>query len=210
LGVYGNFTRGTPFLSKKAKLQKEAFGRLFWASGYPAGADQAQEIVVVADGAAWIWGLVTRDYPRAVQILDWSHAVAYLYAVQKVWSAGGEVDEAQAWLEAQKAALWEGQVADVIQACCRLAEGGGPRGEAAAKAVTYYEHHRHRMDYGRFREAGYRIGSGTVERAIKRVVTARMKVSGAHWMRAGGEATLKARTALLSHLETTRPQPLAA
>ena len=53
------------------------FGEQVWASGCAAHADTAQEVVFVADGAAWI-GVSEHYFPDAVQIVDWYHAVGYL------------------------------------------------------------------------------------------------------------------------------------
>ncbi|MGB7873187.1 MAG: hypothetical protein WBL25_02300 [Anaerolineales bacterium] len=56
----------------------EEFGRLLWASALNYQADRAQELVFVCDGAAWIWKLVEKYFPDAVQIVDWYHACGYL------------------------------------------------------------------------------------------------------------------------------------
>ncbi len=191
---------------------KEAFGRLLWASGFAYGADQAEEVVFVCDGAAWIWDLVEKYFPRAVQIVDWAHAVAYVNRVAQAWTEAAP-QEAAAWQERQRQALWQGQVEAVIQACEDLAQVSSLPlvQEAARQAAGYYQNHAHRMAYGAFREAGYAIGSGVIESGIKQTVTARMKVAGASWTEAGAESTLKARTALVARLHTTFASlPLAA
>lgn len=54
------------------------------------------------------------------------------------------------------------------------------------------------MDYARFRQKGYLIGSGTIESACKQIAAARLKCSGAHWALAGVIATAKAGVAWLS------------
>ena len=54
------------------------------------------------------------------------------------------------------------------------------------------------MDYARFRQQGYFIGSGTVESAGKQISTLRLKRAGARWTEQGALATAKARAAWLS------------
>ncbi len=175
---------------------KEAFGKVLWASGEAYGANGAAEVVIVGDGAAWIWDLVTTYYPQAVEILDWSHAVGRLHQVRRaVW--GEDEPAGWAWAEGATAALWAGEVAGVLQACEALAQRGGAGAEEAAKAVRYFERHSQRIRYDRFREAGYFIGSGVIESQVKQVVTGRLKVAGAQWKIASGEAVLKARCAWL-------------
>jgi len=54
------------------------------------------------------------------------------------------------------------------------------------------------MDYARFREQGYFIGSGTVESAGKQISGLRLKRAGARWTEQGALLTAKARAAWLS------------
>jgi hypothetical protein len=178
--------------------RKEAFGELFWGSGYHYGADLAEEVVVVADGAAWIWDLVQTYFPRAVQILDWTHALGYLHAIRRDWNPQDEAAGEQ-WFIDNKTLLWEGEVERVIHQCRILASARGPTAEAAATAAAYFERNLHRMDYDYFREHGYFIGSGTIESGVKRLISARMKIAGARWNTESGEKVLKARCAFLNH-----------
>jgi hypothetical protein len=64
----------------------------------------------------------------------------------------------------------------------------GPEGARAALAVvqdslTYLEPRRDQLRYATFLEAGYPIGSGSVESANKLLVEARLKGAGMHWAR---------------------------
>jgi hypothetical protein len=167
------------------------FGELMWARGVEAQADLAPELVFVCDGATWIWKLVEHYYPHAVQIVDWYHAAARLERVAQAAFAANEVR--QTWREEITEALWQGRVGEVIQACQAL-----PRCEEAQDAATYFSNNEARMQYARFRAAGYLIGSGTVESGCKQIITQRLKCSGAQWTLAGAVQTAKARAAWLS------------
>ena len=204
---YGDRERRAKEVKIYGTLQdKQGFGELFWSSGYHYGADLAEEVVVVSDGAAWIWDLVQTYFPKAVQIVDWTHATEYLHAIRKAWKVQDETNGEQ-WLTENLERLWEGQVQEVIAHCRVLAAQSGPTA-AASTAAGYLERHAHRMDYKRFREQGYFIGSGTIESGIKRVIGARMKIAGARWNQSSGELVIKARCAFLN---SARPNlPLAA
>lgn len=184
-------------MSYYCDLKKAAeFGKLMWATGCQRCADQAKEIVFVADGAAWIWNLVELYFPDAVQIVDWYHAESYLEPIAKEAFAQ-DAQAGEDWLQRVRTELWEGQVEKVITACAHWIEH--PRaGEFAKRAVTYYTNNQQRMDYARFRQEGYMIGSGTVESACKQIVTQRLKRSGARWKESGALETAKARAAWLS------------
>ena len=191
----------------------EQFGRLMWATGCQRLADLTPEIVFVADGAAWIWNLVSLYYPHAVQIVDWYHAEGYLEPIAKALF-GNDRKALEGWLEETRTQLWEGQIHILIATCAKLIDHP-QAGEAAQKALSYYTNNQHRMDYARFRNAGYMIGSGTVESGCKQIVTQRLKRSGARWTELGARLTAKARAAWLSgqwhHLIHLRAQlPLTA
>ena len=196
--VYGDQKRRAKAVKIYGTLEdKQGFGELFWSSGYHYGADLAEEVVVVSDGAVWIWDLVETYFPQAVQIVDWTHAAEYLHAIRKAWEVDAETKGKQ-WLTENLERLWEGEVQEVISHCRELAAQGGATAAAASTAAGYLERHAHRMDYKRFREQGYFIGSGTIESGIKRVIGARMKIAGALWNQSSGDMVIKARCAFLN------------
>jgi hypothetical protein len=172
--------------------EAETFGKLVWATGCTVKADLCPDLVFLGDGAAWIWNLVSHYYPHATQIVDWYHAAAHLETVAA--AAFPEKPHRTQWLEEVTQALWEGEVETVIRACKTLA----PTCVQAAQAVTYFTNNQERMRYAHFRDAGYMIGSGTIESGCKQIVTQRLKLPGAQWEVAGAVHTAKARAAWLS------------
>lgn len=189
--------RGQPALRAKDMsyccdiAEVEAFEPLFWAAAYQSKADLAAEVVFVCDGARWIWNLVERHFPRAVQIVDWFHAEERL---EQVAEDAFAKDKAKEWLDEILSELWHGNTCFVIRACEKLAG----RSACASKALTYFRNNAPRMQYDHFRQMGYLIGSGTVESACKQIVSQRLKRSGAQWHVQGAVLTAKARAAWLS------------
>jgi len=177
--------------------EAEQFGPFAWATGWKREADLYEQLVFVCDGAQWIWKLVERYFPGAVQIVDWYHASQYLTPIaQMAW--GEQSPDGQAWLEQARRSLWNGQIADLIQDC-RLVNQAHPQAHGAVhKAVTYFSNNEKRMDYARFRAEGYLIGSGTIESGCKQIVSLRLKRAGARWTETGALLTAKARAAWLS------------
>ena len=175
----------------------EAFGTLLWATGWKRLADLFKEVVFICDGAAWIWRLIEKYYPQAIQIVDWYHASQYLTPVADA-AFGQATPEAQQWLEQARCDLWEGRIQELILACQRLVHDHPAATEAAQKLITYYQHNEKRMDYARLRAQGYLIGSGTIESACKQIVGACLKIAGARWTFDGSVQTAKARAAWLS------------
>jgi transposase len=53
------------------------------------GLSHAAEVLVVADGAVWIWNLVNDRFPKAWQRLDLYHAKQHLWAVAEALHGAG-------------------------------------------------------------------------------------------------------------------------
>ena len=127
-----------------------------------------------------------------MQIVDWFHAEERLEKVAK--DAFSKSNEGKEWLENIRYDLWEGNTELVIRACELLAQ----HSKEAVDAQTYFYNNKKRMQYDRFREEGYMIGSGTIESACKQIVSHRLRCSGAQWKVEGARLTAKARAAWLS------------
>lgn len=169
------------------------FSALAWATGFQRLADQADEVIFVADGADWIWRIVEEHFPHAVQIVDWYHTLSYVHAVAQAAFA----DEAarHAWFNQQRTALWHGQRATLFHAC-RACAAVAP--DPVRRALTFFAHQRRRMRYDRYRAAGYQIGSGTMESGCKQLGAGRLTIAGAQWAERGARLVAKARAAYLS------------
>lgn len=175
----------------------EDFGDLFWASGVARGAEDAAELILIGDGAQWIWQLADLHFPDAIQIIDWFHACEYLMPVAK--QAFDDKIHQQQWLETTRDALWQGDLDTVITACAEHVQPELPaKDDPAQQAVTYYTNNQHRMAYQHYRKQGYQIGSGTIESAVKQIASQRLKVSGARWNVNSARSVAKARAAYLS------------
>ncbi len=175
--------------------EAEAFSSLLWATGAHYLADQAQELIFVCDGAKWIWRLVEENFPEAIQILDWYHAVEYLTPVAQALFS--EKEQQMAWMATMKEHLWFSRTQTVIDACLTLADHSAVL-EPATKAATYFQNNLPRMDYANFRAQGYFVGSGTVESGCKQIGAMRLKRSGAQWLEGGARLVAKARALWLS------------
>lgn len=174
----------------------DQFSNLFWATACQRQADLYEELVFVCDGAVWIWKLIERHFPHAVQIVDWYHASEYLPPIAEA-AFGYDTPEYHAWLDQARSQLWEGQIDDLIHDG-QLLSSIPTAQKAVYDAVSYFTHNQKRMDYARFRQQGYFIGSGTVESAGKQIAGLRLKRAGARWTVSGAVATAKARAAWLS------------
>jgi hypothetical protein len=154
--------------------ETKTFANHLWAEACRRGLEKAKFVVRVNDGAPWIWAIVWMCFARCVQILDWWHAVQYLWAIAQVHFDQDSAAAAQ-WVEQQKRLLAASQLRLVFHHVRRLYPRHRPLPEPVRKAAVYLFHQRWRMRYREFRQAGCPIGSGSVESACKVVVQQRMK-----------------------------------
>ena len=63
------------------RTAKGGFGWLLYHLARQCGLEQAQQVVVLGDGAPWIWNLVAEHFPEAVQIVDLYHAKEHVWDV---------------------------------------------------------------------------------------------------------------------------------
>lgn len=151
------------------------------------------------DGAPWIERITSTNYPQAVQILDWGHADERIWKVAKAAFGEGTPKTTQ-WAEANLDRLWAGEVQSVVAALHSLDWEHISCPDDIRQSPAYFQTRQSKMDYARFREAGYPIGSGTVESAVNTVVHHRLKRQGRGWKRANGQSMLAA----LSELHSNR------
>ena len=61
------------------------------------------------------------------------------------------------------------------------------------KTITYFDNHRHMMDYATYLKKGYPIATGVVEGTCGSLVKDRMEQSGMRWSLSGAQAILAQR-----------------
>ena len=151
----------------------------------------AEEVVVIGDGAAWIWNLISAEhFPGATEILDYMHAKTHLYDVAKHAFGEDDRDAVETWVRATETPLYNGETSQVIARIRDLGKHNPAIGDRIEREVGYFHKHAHRMQYRTFTEKGYQIGSGVIEAACKHVVAERCKQAGMRWTQRGIDAIL--------------------
>ena len=173
------------------------FARL-WAQLHAAGWLGAQTVVVVVgDGAEWIWHRATL-FPHRCEILDFWHAMGYAWAYARLQFGEGS-RRAEAWTRRIAQDLKAGRVDEVLARLPALHPISPESREALTALITYYTTNAARMRYDEYLRLGYGIGSGAVESAHKQVVHARLRQAGMRWSAAGARRLLALRLLLLNH-----------
>ena len=200
--VYERGERGVERAAYYATLAKSAdFGRRWRTLTSVHGSGQCRKLVVVADGAEWIWQETGKYAPTSVQILDFYHGVEHLWEVARLRFGEGS-EGAKAWISLQQERLLDDKVEEVIADIALWVPGTVAGNEVREGKLNYLRTHQHRMRYKSFREAGYHIGSGVVEASCKTTVQGRMKGAGMRWSEEGAEAMLHLRAAWCTSQQT--------
>ena len=169
----------------------EALGEVLWPRSCAMGAEH-RKVVILGDGAPWIWNLAEELFVDRVEILDWYHADENISRLARVVFGEG-TDEAAQWRQSQLDRLAEDAVDEVIEGLRFLKKRHRSKRKAVNTLSGYLEKNKHRMKYRTFRENGYFIGSGAVESAVSHVMQQRMKRTGMRWRADGADSMLALR-----------------
>ena len=160
------------------------------------GAAPVALLVVLGDGADWIWKSAARFLQlgrvELVEIVDVYHAWEHLWTVANALYGTGSATAA-AWVEPLKRRLLETGADPVLAALRDLRPADPAAGEEVRKALAYFTDHAARMDYPTFIVRQLPIGSGVVESANKTLITAREKGAGMRWSGTGAQAVASLR-----------------
>src|SRR6266571_1961534 len=161
-------------------LDAERFAEAALVETQRRAVDQATEVCAVQDGAVWLQGLVDYHRADAVRILDFAHAAEYVNAIgQAVQTAGGRLPTR--WLAGVLHRLKHQGPERVLEHLAWLA--ARYPSPAIQEQLAYLQKREAHMQYPIYQQAGWPIGSGSVESANKVVVEARLKGAGMRWER---------------------------
>jgi hypothetical protein len=182
----------------------DRFADLVTAEARRRGSEHIRQLVIIGDGARWIWNLADQRFPEATQVVDLYHAREHLHELAALLEF--LVPDPAEWLHERLTDLDNGNI-EAISRAARRHDIDGPKAELVDKAVAYFETNAGRMRYAYYRKLGMFIGSGVVEAACKSVLGARLKRSGMHWTAPGATAIATLRC---NHASSHCSQPEAA
>lgn len=194
----GKPVRDSDSTSYTGKVESvDTFGPRLYTEAQRRGLDKASRVVVLGDGAPWIWNLAEEHFPQATQIVDFYHAKEHLADLAKKLFPDNEGARI-AWLKSISDELWEGHISEVIGALGQV-KGRGKKKEMRDKVIGYIQKNKERMRYGEFRRRGFFIGSGVVEAGCKSLIGQRLKQSGMHWSIRGSNSIIALRCCIESN-----------
>ncbi len=179
-----------------ATMKREAQRRRFF---------EASRGAFLGDGLAWNWTIWKRHFSSFIPVLDFIHAIQYLFAAAKAMTD----TDAAAWTCYHRfaTACWQGHIKSIITALKADLRDRGIEDVTLAEedplkpiadAARYFTNNHTRMDYPKYRKMGLPVTSSPMESLIKQI-NLRVKGTEMTWNDpAGAEAILQIRAAALS------------
>lgn len=152
----------------------QAFGPLLAQAAYERGFHAAARKAFVADGSSTNWGVWRRYFSHYTPILDFVHALMYVYAAAM---AGRVANEGWSFYGDWSQWLWKGEVDRLLAALEQRQqelgvpekkETGTPRAQLAS-SLGYLTNQRERMKYPEYRKQGLPLTSSPIESTIKQI-----------------------------------------
>jgi hypothetical protein len=173
------------------------FGWRIYGEAERRGLRRAAQLIIIGDGAPWVWGIAAEHFPGAIEIVDLYHAREHLTHLSHLVYGVGSA-KAKQWTTTRLAQLDEGAVESLLVSLRRLRPTAAQTQEAVRQAIGYFAGNRERMRYAKFRQQGLFVGSGVIEAGCKTIVGYRLKQSGMRWSLRGANAIIALRCAQLS------------
>ncbi len=194
----GTGSSGRPFISQRGYVATraglESFRNQLYAEALRRGMAQAENVLILADGAVWIWKMVSDRFPQATQRLDLYHAQQHLWNLAAELYGKGTA-EARAWvtpyIEKLKNETDGAQqlVTSLQELSEKLETYSKAQHETLRQETAYFENNQHRMGYKAGADLGQPLGSGAIESTCSQYQR-RLKMTGQFWSLEGDEAFL--------------------
>lgn len=156
-------------------------------------------VQVLTDGDNDYADLVAEYFPEAMHTVDCYHVF------EKLWEAGGAflkegTPELKAWVDEQKAALFDDDVESVLDEMQRRWDAIAPTGpgnkgrrQRLHDARRYLEKRVDKIRYGTLRRRDMVISTGIVEGAVKHIIAHRCDHGGMRWIKERAQAVVQLR-----------------
>ena len=169
------------------------------------GINQAEQILLIADGAEWIWQHIPPLLNRLAcaekihYLLDFYHATEHLQSFAE--AAFNDKEERKTWFFSARKDLKNGKIISLLeQMKCTRKSIRGSRRKILTSEINYFDKRLSKglFDYDKISQLNLPIGSGAVESLIRQAVNLRLKGNGKFWLEENAEIILHARCQWLS------------
>jgi len=164
------------------------------------GIVHASQVLLVADGAPWIWQRIPVLLKRLglcaeqiIELIDFYHAAEHLRQFSEL--VFSHKQRAKEWFEKARSTMRHRSFGGLVQEMQDLVDAiSNPRKRAeAASKLAYFRDQPQRFAYPQRKAMNLPIGSGAIESLIRQVVNLRLKGNGKFWLPENAEIILHGR-----------------
>ena len=194
----GTTAAGRPIIAERGFVATRAgldcFRSQLYAETLQRGLLQAEHVLILADGAIWIWAIADDRFKKATQRVDLYHVQEHLWDLAHELHGQG-TDKAKEWVTPFLNWLKRrtNGALDVIQGLeglrTTLENLTTAQRAALDREIGYFQGHKNRMDYKTGKALGQPVGSGAIESTCSQYQR-RFKLTGQFWSLDGDEAFL--------------------
>lgn len=164
------------------------------------GVVHAKQVLLLADGALWIWQRIPALLKRLglskeqiIELIDFYHAAENLREFSEcVFSTKKQAKE---WFEAARSSMRHRSVSKLVERMEQLVDRltNKRKREKASSKLPYFSDQVQRFAYAQVKAMALPIGSGAIESLIRQVVNLRLKGNGKFWLLENAEIILHGR-----------------
>jgi hypothetical protein len=164
------------------------------------GVVHANQVLLVADGAPWIWQRIPALLERLglakeqiIELIDFYHAAENLCKFSEL--VFSDKKQAKKWFEKARSNMKYRAFSELVKEMQELVNDISNKGKkkAAASALPYFIEQPQRFAYRQIQAMKLPIGSGAIESLIRQVVNLRLKGNGKFWLPENAEIILHGR-----------------
>ena len=115
----------------------ELLGEQTWAEARRCGWEEAQDTIVIGDGAPWIWNQAALHFGESHQLNDWYHAKEHLVAAAKILKREGTSAYTR-WLKSREKRLYQGHAARIADELDGAAQQLPIHADELRQKATYF------------------------------------------------------------------------
>jgi hypothetical protein len=175
----------------------EDFTKLLFSKAVKNGYMRYDKVVLLSDGATWIRNMKDLVFPDSHQILDFFHLKEHVSDLLKQIIYDDEIKN-KILLDEISKLFKESKYEDAIDILIRLAKNNFK--DQLNNFINYISNNKDNIDYLKYRQNNFFIGSSAIESANTIVLQRRMKYGAMRWNLYSGQAVVslvaKARSGL--------------
>lgn len=178
----------------------EAFIMLLEMYLVKLGVVHAKQVLLLADGALWIWQRIPELLKRLglstekiIELIDFYHAAEKLRTFSEL--VFSKKKQAKEWFETARSILKHKSIGTLVKEMQKLVDNLTQKRqkEKAQSNLPYFSEQPQRFAYPQVKRMKLPIGSGAIESLIRQVVNLRLKGNGKFWLPENAEIILHGR-----------------